>query len=154
MLQERIAAMIKNRKARFEFEVLERVEAGIVLLGTEIQGLRDGRASLAGAFARIENGTVRLFAMHIDPHPHSAKNHEPLRTRTLLLHRREIDRLRPKVEQRGLTLVPMAVYFNEHGRAKVDLALVRGKNKRDKRRTIMDREHDREMQLVNKGRGR
>ena len=143
--------MIKNRKAHFEFEVLECIEAGIVLLGTEVQSLRKGQASLAGAYARIEGKAIKLFGMHIDPHPHSTHNHEPLRTRTLLLHRREIDKLRPKVEQRGLTLVPMAVYFDEHGRAKIDLALARGRNKRDKRRAIKDREHDREIRLVNEG---
>ena len=137
---------IRNKKARFNYQVLDHLETGIVLKGTEVKSLRLGRASLDEAFARIVDGEVVLFGCHIEPYKQGNRfNHEPLRPRKLLLHRREIKRLRPKVVQRGQTLVPLSIYFNDRGLAKVDLALVTGKSHRDKREDVKKRDHAREV---------
>ncbi len=137
---------ITNSKARFNYEILERFEAGIALQGTEVKSLRAGHASLEESFARIDRGEIYLYGCHIKPYEKgNQNNHEPLRPRKLLLHRREINKLVSKVTQKGLTLVPLKIYFNKRGLAKVELALVKGKTHRDKRETIKKRDHEREM---------
>ncbi len=137
---------ITNKKARFNYEILERLEVGIALMGTEVKSLRAGNASLDEAFARVDRGEVFLYGFHIKPYEKGGhSNHEPLRPRKLLLHRREIHRLVAKVTQKGLTLVPLQVYFNKRGLAKVELALVKGKTHRDKRQDIKKRDHERDM---------
>ncbi len=137
---------ITNRKARYNFEILEKVEAGIALTGSEVKSLRAGRASLEEAYAVIRDGEVFLRGCHIAPYPQAGyAQHEPLRERKLLLHRRQIRRLLTKVTQRGLTLVPLAMYFNDRNLVKVELALVRGKKLHDKRETLKRREQQREI---------
>lgn len=135
-----------NRQASYRFELLERFEAGIALTGTEVKSLRSGKAQIKDAYAAIEDGEVWLHHMHIPPYaPASRENHEPERNRKLLLHRREIERLIGTTKERGLTLVPTRLYFSG-SRAKVELALARGKDRFDKRQTIRDREVKRDMQ--------
>ncbi len=129
-----------NRRARHEYHIDETHEAGLVLTGTEVKSLRAGRASLQEAFARVEEGEVWLYHMHIPPYePGSIFNHDPLRRRKLLLHRREVDRLYGRVQQKGYTLIPLRLYFRR-GVAKVELALARGKRQYDKREAIAERE--------------
>lgn len=134
-----------NRRARHEFHIEETVEAGLMLVGSEVKALREGKANLKDAFGRIEKGEAWLWNAHISPYgPASQFGHEPTRTRKLLLHRAEIERLQGKVKERGLTLVPLRLYFKD-GRAKVELALARGKKSHDKREAIRDREVRREV---------
>jgi SsrA-binding protein len=149
-------AVATNRRARFQYEVLDTFEAGISLLGPEVKSLRDGKANLGDAFAQIRNGEVILQRLHIGPYdPATRENADPMRPRKLLLHRHQIAKLSGRVEERGLTLVPLRLYFNEDGRAKVELALVRGKHAYDKRETIKRREADREAErAMRSGRGR
>jgi SsrA-binding protein len=135
-----------NRRARHKFEVLERMEAGIELQGSEVKSLRDGKAQINEAYAVVDRGEVWLRGAHIPPYlPASDQNHEPDRPRKLLLHRREIERLIGKTAERGLTLVPMRIYF-KGPRAKVELALAKGKEGRDRRREIADRDMRREVE--------
>jgi len=135
-----------NRRARHDYEILERVEAGIVLTGSEVKSLRAGRASLSDSYARVRDGEVWLEGMHIAPYePGQVRGYEPKRPRKLLLHRAEIARLLGKTQERGLTLVPLRVYF-AHGLAKVELGLGRGKRKYEKRRAIVEREQRREIE--------
>ncbi len=135
-----------NRRARHDFDVLETHEAGLVLRGTEVKSLRDGRADLKESYARIERGEVWLLGCHISPYAQGNRaNHDPLRPRKLLLHRGEINRLLGRVMEKGLTLVPLRLYF-KHGRAKVELGLARGRKTLDKRQVIREREERREMQ--------
>jgi SsrA-binding protein len=134
-----------NRRARHEFHIEETVEAGIVLMGSEVKALRDGKANLKDSFGRIDKDEVWLWNAHISPYgPASQFGHEPTRARKLLLHRTEIARLTGKVKERGLTLVPLRLYF-KNGRAKVELALARGKKAHDKRDAIRERESRREI---------
>ena len=141
----------QNRKARHRFELLETVECGLVLRGSEIKSLRERAASLDEAYARLENGEIWLLGCHIAPYTHAhTEKHEPLRRRKLLLHRSEIRKLLPKVEQKGLTLVPVRLYFNERGIAKVTLALAKGKSSADKRHSLKAREDQREMDRARK----
>lgn len=136
--------IVRNRKARFEYEVLEDLEAGMVLRGTEVKSLRDGKVQLLDAYAAVEQGQCFLFNAHIAEYDYgNIFNHEPRRPRKLLLHRREIDRLGEETRERGMTLVPLELYFL-NGRAKVRLGLCRGKAKQDKRATIRARDEDRE----------
>ena len=136
----------KNRKARHEFHVLQTWEAGLVLQGTEVKSLRDGKANLADAYARIDPGELSLYNMHVSPYEAGNRfNHDPLRRRKLLMHRNELRRLVGEVEQKGLTLVPLDVHFSG-GIAKVDLALVRGKKLHDKRDTLRERAVARDME--------
>jgi len=138
--------VIRNKKARFNFETLEKHECGIVLTGSEVKSLRAGRASLDEAYALIRRGEVFLRGCNISPYPQAGyAQHEPARERKLLLKKREIRRLNQKVTQRGLTLVPLRIYFNERGLAKVTLALARGRKLHDKRETIKRRDAEREM---------
>jgi SsrA-binding protein len=135
-----------NKKARLNFEILERVEAGIVLKGTEVKSLRAGEASLTEAYARIDGGDIRLLNFQIQPYSQGNRyNHDPKRPKQLLLHRREIKKLAAKVQTRGQTLVPLCVYFNDRGKAKVELALARGKTHRDRRQDEREREDRRDM---------
>ncbi|MFH0983571.1 MAG: SsrA-binding protein SmpB [Planctomycetota bacterium] len=137
---------IQNRKAWHRFEVLEQLHCGMVLCGTEVKSLRAGQGSLDEAFARITSGEVWLLGFHIAPYSHAhTANHEPKRPRKLLLQRREIHKLETKVTQKGLTLVPLEVYFSARGLAKVTLGLARGKSRADKRESLKKTEHQREM---------
>jgi len=136
---------IRNRKARHNYHLLEKVEAGIALLGTEVKSIRAGRMSLEEAFARIVDGEAWLYGAHISPYePASRENHEPKRPRKLLLHRREIHKLQRQLETKGLTIVPVTVYFRR-GKVKVELALARGKSRIDKREDLKKRDHEREI---------
>lgn len=139
----------RNRKARHEYEVLETFEAGLVLKGPEVKSVRDGKVAFQDAFARIENGEAWLYSLHISPYePASRDNLDPTRTRKLLLHGHEIDRLTGSVQQKGRTLIPLDLYFRR-GVAKVTLALAKGKKLHDKRETLkreaMRREAEREI---------
>lgn len=134
-----------NRRASHRYEFLEKFEAGIELLGTEVKSLRAGKVQLADAYAVVEDGEVWLRNMHIPPYPPARDNHDPERPRKLLLHRYEIERLIGRTQQKGLTLVPTRVYF-KGPRAKVELALARGKEGRDRRREIRDRDIRREIE--------
>jgi SsrA-binding protein len=141
-----------NRRARHDYELLERFEAGLVLTGTEVKSLRQGRASLAQAFADVRDGEVWLVGAEIATYEQgNIANHEPSRDRKLLLHRGEIESLYGKVRERGLTLVPTRMYWKD-GKAKVEIALARGKQTIDKRRDIAKREADRAMQRALKAR--
>ena len=134
-----------NRQARFRYELLDRVEAGMVLHGTEVKALRTEGAQMTDAYATITDGEVWLHNLHIPPYkPAARENHQPDRSRKLLLHRREIDRLQGSVRERGLTVVPTRLYFS-NGTAKVELAIARGKDVHDKRQSIREREEKREM---------
>ena len=134
-----------NRQARFRYELLDRVEAGMVLHGTEVKALRTEGAQMTDAYATITDGEVWLHNLHIPPYkPAARENHQPDRSRKLLLHRREIDRLQGSVRERGLTVVPTRLYFS-NGTAKVELAVARGKDVHDKRQSIREREEKREM---------
>jgi SsrA-binding protein len=140
----------ENRRARFDFELLERLEAGVVLTGTEVKSLREGKASLQNAFAHVRDGDVYLVGANIPEYPQASRqNHDPDRDRKLLLHRREIDHLVGKVQEKGLTLVPTRLYFR-NGKVKVEIAVARGKDVRDKRREIADRDARREMERARK----
>ena len=144
--------VVENRQARHEYQLLERLEAGIVLTGTEVKSLREGRASLRRSYGDIRDGELWLVGANIASYDKgSIGQHDPERARKLLLHRREIDSLRGQVQERGLTLVPLRLYF-KHGRAKVELALARGKDVRDKRRDIAKREAQRDMERALKNR--
>jgi SsrA-binding protein len=134
-----------NRRARHEYEILETVEAGLVLRGTEVKSLRAGQVNFKDSYATIRNDEGWLVGCHISPYSHGTDaNHDPERDRKLLLHRRELTRLVGKIAERGLTLVPLRLYF-KHGRAKVELGLARGRKLHDKRAAIREREVKREM---------
>jgi SsrA-binding protein len=136
----------ENRKARFDYQFLERLEAGLVLTGSEVKSLREGRVSLQQAYADVRDGEAWLIGAHIDPYDQAGdRNHEPERDRKLLLHRRELDSLYGKVREKGLTVVPTRLYFKD-GRVKIELALARGKEQRDKRRDAVDRDAKRQIE--------
>ncbi|HMB18967.1 MAG TPA: SsrA-binding protein SmpB [Gaiellaceae bacterium] len=144
----------ENRKARHEYHLLERYEAGLALTGSEVKSLRDGRAQLQRAYGDIRDGEVWLVGAHISTYDQAGiQNHDPDRDRKLLLHRREIDDLTGKVQERGFTLVPTKLYF-KNGRAKVELAVAKGKDVRDRRREISKRESDRQIERALKQRSR
>ena len=144
--EKREVQLADNRRARFDYQIEDRMEAGIALRGTEIKSLRAGRANLRDGYARVENGEVYLRNVHIAPWPNSPyDNHDPLRPRKLLLHKDEIARLVGTVAQKGYTLVPMQVYL-KNGRAKVELGLARGKREYDKRHAIAEREAKRDIE--------
>jgi len=143
----------QNRRARHDYHLSDNVEAGIALTGSEIKSLRAGAASISEAYALIRGGEVWLVGATIEPYPQAGmRNHDRLRDRKLLLHRREIDKLRARVEQKGFTLVPIRVYLKE-GRAKVELALAKGKKLHDKRETIKERDWKRDQQRLMRDRG-
>jgi SsrA-binding protein len=144
----------ENRRARHDYHLLDRLEAGIALTGTEVKSLRSGRVSLGQAYADVRDGEVYLVGAHISEYPQgNIANHDPDRDRKLLLHNREIASLIGKVQERGLTLVPTRLYF-KNGRVKVEIALARGKETRDKRRDIADREAKRQIERALKARQR
>jgi SsrA-binding protein len=144
----------ENRKARHDYHLLERHEAGLVLSGSEVKSLRQGGAQLRRSFADLRDGELWLVGAHIAPYDQAgAESHDPDRDRKLLLHRREIDSLIGKVQERGFTLVPTRLYFKD-GRAKVELALAKGKDVRDRRREISKREADRQIERALKQRSR
>ncbi len=137
---------IHNRKARFEYEILDTWEAGIELKGTEVKSIRQGKASLDDSFAIIHRGEVYLENMQITPYElGTVDNHDPKRSRKLLLHREEIEKLRLKVAEKGLTLIPLKLYFNAKGKAKIELALAKGKKLHDKRESIKKRDVERDL---------
>jgi SsrA-binding protein len=141
---EKQKSITQNRRARHDYYIEDTIEAGIALIGTEVKSLRAGRASLNDSYAEITGGEVVLQNAHIDQYePASRFNHNPLRPRRLLLHKREIRKLQSKVAERGYTLVPLSLYFKD-GRVKVELALARGKKTYDKREAIKAREQERE----------
>ena len=145
--------VISNRRARHEYHIDEVFDAGLALVGTEVKSIRAGQANLQDAYCRIENGEIWLHNMHVNPFEHGSRwNVEPRRVRKLLMHRREIDRLRGRMEQKGLTLVPLSLYF-QRGYAKLELGLGRGKKLYDKREDIAKRDVDRETQRELVGRG-
>ncbi len=138
----------RNRRARFDYHIEETFEAGLVLVGSEVKSLRAGKAHLKDAYARVENGELFLIKAHIAPYDQANRqNHEPERERKLLLNRREIHRLRGKVRERGFTLIPLDIYFRK-GRAKLTLALAKGKRRYDKREAIAKREMERRLRRV------
>jgi len=143
-----------NRKATHDFELIETYEAGMVLLGTEVKAIREGRVNLRDSFALVEGGEVFLYNVHISPYSHRGyADHEPLRRRKLLLHRNEILKLTGKTVEKGMTLVPVRMYF-KNGRVKIAVSLAKGKKDYDKRETIKRREVDRETRAAIKERRR
>lgn len=142
----RVKVVATNRNARRNYTVLDTFEAGLVLAGSEVKAMRDGRMELKDSYGDIRQGEAFLVGAHIGPYQFARDGgHEPERSRKLLLHRREIDRIAGALAEKGLTLVPLQVYFKD-GRAKVEVALARGKSTVDKRQTLRDREHQREME--------
>jgi SsrA-binding protein len=142
----------ENRRARHDYHLLERVEAGLALTGTEVKSLRSGRATLAQAYAEVREGEAWLVGMEIATYDQGNRaNHEPMRARKLLLHRREIDSLYGMVREKGVTLVPTRLYFKD-GRVKVELAVARGKERRDKRRDLQQRDAQRQIERALKSR--
>ena len=145
-MQDKIIEIIKNRNARFEYEISDTLEAGIVLLGTEVKSLRNKKVSINEAYAKISKGEAYIVGMNISPYESGNRfNHDPLRERKLLLHKQEIKRIIGKVKIRGLSLVPLKLYF-KNGKVKVLLGVGRGKTRADKRKSIQKREADREIQ--------
>ncbi len=139
----------ENRRARFDYYIEDTTEAGIALTGTEVKSLRFGEGSIAESYAEVKNGEVWLINSNVPEFSHGNRfNHEPKRPRKLLLHAREIDRFTGAVERKGMTLVQLSIYFNSHGRAKVELALAKGKNVADKRATIKERDWKRDQQRI------
>jgi len=148
--KEHIKIIADNRKARFDYHVVERFEAGMMLTGTEVKALRQGKANLKDSYARIKKGEVFVYQLHISPYTHATyDNHDPLRPRKLLLHRQEIRQLFGKVNERGFTLVPLRLYFRD-GLVKMELALAKGKLKYDKRDSIRRRDEQRDLQRQRK----
>jgi SsrA-binding protein len=144
--------IVENRRARHDYALLERIEAGIQLTGTEVKSLRDGRATLAQAYAEVRDGEAWLLGAEIAVYDQGNRaNHDPTRPRKLLLHRREIDSLYGTIREKGLTLVPTRLYFKD-GRVKVELAIARGKEQRDKRRDLKERDARREVERALKSR--
>ncbi|KKM10686.1 SsrA-binding protein [Clostridiales bacterium PH28_bin88] len=142
-----VKVVTENRKARHDYFIEETYEAGIALKGTEVKSLRAGKGNLRDSYARVENGEVMLYNMHISPYEQGNRfNHEPTRPRKLLLHKGEINRLLGKTREKGLTLVPLKVYFNSRGRAKLELGLAKGKKLHDKREDIAERDAKREIE--------
>jgi SsrA-binding protein len=135
-----------NRRARFDFEIVDTFEAGLVLLGSEVKSLRAGKADLKDSYAAVRDGEMWLYGLRIAPYEYAREGgHDPERTRKLLMHRGEIDRIGSSIAEKGLTLIPTRLYFKD-GKAKVELGLAKGKAKVDKRETIKRRQADREMQ--------
>ena len=144
-----LAPRIENRRAWHDYFIEAKLECGIALLGSEVKSLREGKAQLNDSYARVEKGQLIMHNCHIDPYTKSSVqyNHEPLRERKLLAHRREIRKLQVETEQRGTTLIPLAIYFKD-GRAKVELGVARGKQQHDKRDAIRKKEQDRELRRI------
>jgi SsrA-binding protein len=146
--EQGVKVIARNRRARHEYEILDTVEAGLVLTGTEVKSLRAGRASLADGFGQITDSEAWLHGVHIPEYTQGTwTNHEPRRVRKMLLHRKEIDRLASSTSERGLTLVPLSLYFRD-GKAKIELGLARGKRTYDKRHDLAKRDAAREVERV------
>ena len=144
----------QNRKARHDYFIEDTVEAGLVLKGTEVKSLRMGRASLVDAYAAERKGELYLYNAHIAEYPGASRfNHEPKQPRKLLLHKRQMNKFLGLADRQGMTLIPLSIYFNQRGRAKVELALARGKTKYDKRHTIQERDWNREKQRLMRSKG-
>ncbi len=151
--QQQSTVIARNRRARHDYHIEDTVEGGLVLTGTEVKSLRAGRASLTDGFAQIQDGEVWLHGVHIPEYTQGTwTNHEPRRPRKVLLHRREIDRWAAETAERGLTIVPLALYFKD-GRVKVELALARGKRTYDKRHDLAERDAAREVERAFRRRG-
>ncbi len=149
--RDNVKTVVRNRRARHDYAIEQTIEAGIALIGTEVKSLRMGRASLQDSYAQVIDGQVFLQNAHIDQYDPAARfNHDPRRPRRLLLHKSEIRRLSSKVNQKGYTLVPLSIYFRS-GKAKVELALARGKKQYDKRETIKERDLKREARRILRG---
>jgi SsrA-binding protein len=147
---EGIKIITSNKKAYHDYQILEKIEAGLVLTGTEVKSLREGRCNLKDSYARIRDGEVWLIGMHISPYKNAGyASHDPERDRKLLLHRDEIRRLHRKVQEKGVTLIPLRLYF-KNGWAKVELGVAAGKRKYDKRQEIARREQERDMKRMEK----
>jgi SsrA-binding protein len=152
--KERGPTVAQNRRARYEYFINETMEAGLSLTGTEVKSLRSGKSNIGDAFADAREGELYLINAHIPEYAKGNRfNHEPRRPRKLLLHRRQINKLIGAIERKGVTLVPLSIYFNEGGRAKVELALVTGKKQHDKRATEKERDWQREKARVMRDRG-
>ena len=144
----------ENRRARFDYFIEDKFEAGLMLTGTEVKSLRAGEATIAESYAEVRGGAVWLVNANVPEFSHGNRNnHEPKRPRKLLLHAREIDKMTGAVERKGMTLVPLSIYFNSKGRAKVELALAKGKQAQDKRATIKDRDWKRDKARLLRDRG-
>lgn len=142
-----------NRKAFHDYFIEEKFEAGILLQGTEVKSLRDGRVNLQDSYAGVKDGEIFLHHCHISPYSHgNIMNHDPIRVRKLLLHRKEINKLIGKTQQKGLTLIPLRIYFNKRGLAKIELGLAKGKKQYDRRESIKAREAGREVERAIKSR--
>ncbi|MCL0052216.1 SsrA-binding protein SmpB [Peptococcaceae bacterium] len=150
MGEKGIKILIDNRKARHDYHILDTYEAGIVLKGTEVKSIRAGKANLKDSYARVEKGELFLYNMHISPYEQGNRfNHEPKRTRKLLMHKHEINRLLGRTKEKGLSLVPLKLYF-KNNKVKVELALAKGKKLHDKRRALAERDAKREMERARK----
>ena len=145
--------VVTNRKAYHDYFIEEKFEAGIMLQGTEVKSLREGRVNLSDSYASVKGNEVFLHHCHISPYSHgNISNHEPLRTRKLLLHRKEINKLLAKTKQQGLTLIPLRIYFSNRGLAKVEIGLAKGKKQHDRRESDREREAGREVERAMKDR--
>ena len=141
-----------NRKAFHDYAIEEKLEAGIVLRGTEVKSLREGKVNLRDSYASVDHEQVILHNCHITPYSHgNIMNHDPLRPRKLLLHRKEISKLLGKTQQKGLTIVPLRIYFSARGKAKIEIALAKGKKQYDRREAIKNRDAGREVERAMKG---
>jgi SsrA-binding protein len=150
----KVKTVAENRRARFEYFIEDVVEAGIALAGTEVKSLRSGQGSIAEAFAEVKDGQMWLVNANIPEFSHGNRfNHEPKRPRKLLLHAREIGRMGGAVAREGMTLIPLSIYFNDRGRAKVELALGKGKKLHDKRETMKERDWKRDAARIMRERG-
>ena len=150
MENNHIKIVTENRKARHNYHIEEQIEAGMVLLGTEVKSLRSGRANLKDSYGRIKNGELYLYQMHISPYPFAYyDNHDPLRPRKLLLNKSELKRMIAKIKAKGFSVIPLRVYF-KNGKAKITISLARGKRKYDKRESIKNREMKREIDRAKK----
>jgi len=142
---------IRNKKARFEYEILDTYVAGIVLVGTEIKSIREGKANIAESFCEFNNGELFVINMNIDVYSHATYfNHKPKSERKLLLNRKELKKLEKEVKHSGLTIVPLKMFLNDRGLAKVQIALARGKKLHDKRNTIKDRDNKKNLDRIKK----
>ena len=147
------APTINNRRARYDYAISDTYECGLMLKGAEVKSIREGRATLNEAYARVQDGEVWLHQMHITPYPYAREELDPIRPRKLLLHHREIDDLARATSEKGVTLVPLRLYFKDH-RAKILLGIARGKRTYDKRQVIAERDANREAQRAMKERSR
>lgn len=153
--EDQYKVVATNRKAYHDYFIEEKFEAGIVLRGTEVKSLREGRVNLQDSYASVHEGEIFLHHCHISPYSHgNIMNHDPLRVRKLLLHKKEINKLLGKTQQKGLTLIPLRLYFSKRGQVKVELGLAKGKKLYDRRESLKTREAGREMERAIKGRKR